>query len=85
MVEYIKSFVAGSSAPVILPFLYRASLDRWSDRKYSYEEYSFIAPLFFGTTSSIAAAIHYNFNISLFYSLLIVTIIRPEAPRHFLE
>jgi len=71
----LKSFIIGSSVFIYLPFLYRVSNIPNNIKNYSYITYSFIAPIFFGSMSTIATILQHNFSISLFYSLLIVMII----------
>lgn len=71
----LKSFIVGSSIPISLPFLYRVSKIPDVDKNYSYETYSFVAPVFFGGMSVFATILNHTCNISLLYSLLIITII----------
>ena len=46
MNEYLKSFIIGSSAPVVFPFYY--GVTRIPEKKFQYIPYSFIAPTYFG-------------------------------------
>lgn len=71
----LKSFIIGSSAPVFLPILYRVAHISDDCKNYPYKPYSWIAPIYFGITSSIAAILRHRYNIPLFHSLLIITII----------
>ncbi len=71
----LSSFIIGTSAPVVLPFLYRVSKIPDECKNYSYKTYSMIAPLYFGITSSMAALLRIYGGVALLTSLLIITII----------
>ena len=45
-VNYLKGFIIGSSLPVFALFLYNVS--KMKNINYSYENYSLLAPLYFG-------------------------------------
>ncbi len=49
----LKAFVAGSSLPVVILFFIATALN--DKKKFSYEMYSVIAPLFFGLISVLLA------------------------------
>lgn len=68
----LSAFIAGSSAPVFLPFLY--SVSQIPDEvNFSYTYYAMLAPLYFGATSTLAAVLR-SLGMSLFSSLLLVAI-----------
>lgn len=71
----LQSFIIGSSSPVFVPFLRRVAKIPEERRNYSYEDYSIIAPLYFGTTAALASVARNKFDLSLAQSLLIITII----------
>ncbi len=61
--DYLKSFIIGSSLPVVAPF-YFAVLNI-PERNFSYEYYTFIAPLFFGITNAISLYVAKLLGLSL--------------------
>lgn len=65
MKEYIKSFVIGSSAPVFLPFFAGVKAIPRTQRNYSYDPYTFKAPLYFGVMNVISRFLGEKFNLSL--------------------
>jgi hypothetical protein len=54
MTEYLRAFVIGSSLPVFLPhFITVAGLDE-RRLNYTYKQYSFVAPLYYGLMNVIS-------------------------------
>ena len=72
MRDVLSSFIAGSSAPVLLPFLHAVSK---IPKSYTFESYSMIAPLYFGVTSALATMFVKNYALSLLRSLLFVSVV----------
>ena len=61
---YTRDFVIGSSFPVFLPhFLTVANLDE-RNLNYTYKQYSFIAPLYYGLMNVISAILALRLNLS---------------------
>lgn len=64
MAEYLRAFVIGSSYPVFLPhFIAVAGLDE-SNINYTYKQYSFIAPLYYGLMNMISLYIAFRLKLS---------------------
>ncbi len=74
MDNILLSFLAGANPAVTTPFLYRVKNIPDDLKNYSYTDYSVIMPIYFGTMSSFAALLRSG-GLSLFVSLIIVTII----------
>jgi hypothetical protein len=52
--EYLRAFVIGSSFPVFLPhFITVANLDE-RDLNYTYKQYTFVAPLYYGVMNMVS-------------------------------
>ena len=62
----LRAFLIGSSYPVLLPFLLsvRYSYSQ-SEKNYSYQDYSLVAPAFLGTCNVISLAIANSLDLSL--------------------
>ena len=75
---WLKSFVIGSSIIVMLPFLLGVlnRRDR-GETKYSYENYSIIAPIYLGLMAVIAYWFRLYLGMSLRESLLLISVISP--------
>lgn len=74
MANILLSFLAGANPIVGTPFLHRVKNIPDDLKNYSYTDYSMVMPIYFGTMS-VAAALLRNCGMSLFMSLLIITII----------
>jgi hypothetical protein len=62
--EYIRAFVIGSSFPVFLPhFLAVANLDE-RNLNYTYKQYTFIAPLYYGLMNAISLLLAIKLKLS---------------------
>jgi hypothetical protein len=62
--EYIRAFVIGSSFPVFLPhFITVAGLDE-RNLNYTYKQYSFVAPLYYGIMNAISLFIALRLKLS---------------------
>jgi hypothetical protein len=76
MNKYLRSFVIGSSFPVfIIYFIAVQSIT--TPKKYTFETYSIIAPLFLGTCNMLSLYISELYNIELRQRLLITSILLP--------
>lgn len=83
MNEVLKAFIVGSSAPIILPSIYRvynipecvSDANMVGCKNYSYRTYTLSKPITAGLVSVAAYALRYKFSISLFYSFLIIEMI----------
>jgi hypothetical protein len=61
---YLRAFVIGSSFPVFLPhFIAVAGLDE-STINYTYKQYSFIAPLYYGLMNMLSLYIAFRLKLS---------------------
>ena len=69
----LKSFILGSSAVVFVPF-YIAVLSI-PESKINLKTYAILAALYFGTMNALAAILRAAFGLSLWNSLLFVTIL----------
>lgn len=72
MANYLKSFVIGSSFPVLFPFFYSVSKMPQDSKNYSYVTYTFIAPLYLGLINMLAEWIGQRWNVSLRNRYLII-------------
>ncbi len=74
--NYLRSFIIGSSWPIFIPFFYGvANLYSPKIFNYSYQDYTFIAPVYLGLMNVIATFIGLQFKLSLSCRLLIGSII----------
>lgn len=77
IIRYLRAFIIGSSFVVILPFISKvASLDE-DDMNYTYQTYSFIAPLYLGIMNMISLYLADQFNLSLRERYLLIGTISP--------
>ena len=75
MIEYLKSFVIGSSWFAFIIFFYAVySYEQQNIINYKYDEYTFKAPIVLGLIALIAKYIYLNTNLSLWKSLLLTSI-----------
>jgi hypothetical protein len=62
--EYLRAFVIGSSFPVFLPhFIAVAGLDE-SKLNYTYKQYTFVAPLYYGLMNVISLLLAIRLKLS---------------------
>jgi len=71
--QYIESFVIGSSFPVFVLFFY--GVLNLKNRNFSYEDYTFKAPLYFGILNVLSLYIGNKFGLSLQQRLFITSLI----------
>jgi len=64
MVNYLKSFIIGTSLPVSIHFYDAVANIKKEDRNYSYILYSFLAPLWFGLMNILSLYIADKWNLS---------------------
>ncbi len=77
MLEYLRAFVIGSSMLVFLPhFAAVANLDE-SKLNYTYKQYTFVAPLYYGIMNMISLYIATQFNLSKRVRYLLIGSISP--------
>ena len=62
MTQYIRSFIIGSSIPVVLPYF--LSVQRLKYKNYSYENYTLVAPMYFGTMNMISLYLQKRYNLT---------------------
>jgi hypothetical protein len=75
--EYLRAFVIGSSMPVFLPhFIAVAGLDE-TKMNYTYKQYTFIAPLYYGLMNVISLWIALLFHLSSRERYVIIGTISP--------
>jgi len=72
--KYLKQFVIGSSAFVFLPFLYTVAFNT-PKKNYSYENYSLLAPIWFGLWNVISLIIAEHFGLTMKMRFLIISIL----------
>lgn len=90
--KYLKQFVIGSSCLIFLPFYYSVLLLNKTKRNFSFENYVFIAPFWFGLFNMLSLYLSEKFNlnykqrfqtISLLSYLFIVTIVTNSNAYNF--
>lgn len=75
--EYLRAFVIGSSFPVFLPhFLTVASLDE-RNLNYTYKQYTFVAPLYYGLMNALSLYIALRLNLSSRQRYLLIGTLSP--------
>jgi hypothetical protein len=75
--EYLRAFVIGSSFLVFLPhFIAVANLDE-SKINYTYKEYTFVAPLYYGLMNMISLFIALQFGLSNRQRYLLIGTLSP--------
>jgi hypothetical protein len=75
--EYLRAFVIGSSFLVFLPhFIAVAGLDE-AKLNYTYKQYTFVAPLYYGIMNMISLFIALSFGLSRRQRYLIIGSISP--------
>ena len=72
--EYLKAFIIGSSWIVVVQSLYMAAYHR-NKKNWCYQNYSLIAPLWFGIWNVISLVIADYFNLTLRMRYLVISII----------
>ena len=83
--KYLKEFIIGSSIIVVLPFYYMA-YHHQPDKKYSYYNYTLLAPLWFGIFNIISLIISEQFNLSKrirFFTISIISLLSIYFIAHF--
>lgn len=75
--NYLRAFIIGSSFPVIFPHLLAVSQLDESKINYTYEQYSFIAPVYYGIMNVISLFIAITFNLSNRQRYLLIGSISP--------
>ena len=73
--EYLKSFIIGSSGPVFFQYLALLALKEKNYYDYSFKTYSILCPLFFGIINVISTYFEKVFNLSLQTRLLYTSVI----------
>jgi hypothetical protein len=75
--EYLRAFVIGSSFPVFLPhFLTVANLDE-RNLNYTYKQYTFVAPLYYGLMNALSLYIALRLNLSSRQRYLLIGTLSP--------
>lgn len=81
--EYLRAFVIGSSFPVFLPhFIAVAGLDE-STINYTYKQYSFIAPLYYGLMNMLSLYIAFRLKLSSRQRYLLIGAVSPLVVMSF--
>jgi hypothetical protein len=75
--EYLRAFVIGSSAFVILPYFYAVSRFKPEKFNFDYMPYTFLAPIGLGLVNMYSLLIAKIFNISTKIRFLLTSIITP--------
>ena len=73
--NYLKSFIIGANILVVVLFYISVQLNK--NKKYSFEQYAFIAPLYFGCMNIISTLIGNKYNISLRKRIFYTSLISP--------
>ena len=71
--DYLKSFIIGSSLPVTISFL--LGVMKSKHKNYSYESYSLMAPIYFGLMNILALYLSKKYEWSLKQRLLYISIL----------
>lgn len=77
MNKYLRSFVIGSSLPVVILYFLRVMNIGDDVKNYSYEAYSIIAPLYFGLMNMLSLYASENFGWDLRKRLIITGLLSP--------
>ena len=72
--KYLREFVIGSSVLVFLPFIYTVAF-KTPKKNYSYENYSLLAPIWFGLWNVISLIIAEHFGLTMRMRFLIISIL----------
>ena len=72
--KYIKDFIIGSSILVVAPFLYIVHNSK-SAKSYSYYQYSFAAPLWFGVWNVLSLIIAEKLGLSKRLRFLLISLL----------
>jgi len=75
MDEYLKAFIIGSSLPVFIWYFYVVSNYSNTIRTFSYENYTFIAPLFLGILNVFGLFISQKYNLNRFTRFILTGLI----------
>lgn len=75
MAEYFKSFLIGSSWPVFIYFFYVVSQYPSTTKTFSYEYYTFIAPIFLGLLNMFGLFLSKQYDFTRTQRFLITAII----------
>jgi hypothetical protein len=75
--NYLRSFVIGSSFPVFLPFFLTVRLLLADIKNYDFENYAFVAPLYLGLMNMFSLFISTTFNLSLRHRFIFIGILSP--------
>ena len=75
MNEYLKAFIIGSSWPVFISFFYTVSKYPTTMKKFSYDHYTFVAPLFLGFLNAFGLFLAKRYNWTRMQRFLITSII----------
>jgi hypothetical protein len=76
MIEYLQSFLIGSS--ILITFVYLTTVSGYQQSgiiRYQYYNYSILAPIYFGTMAVIAKYIYLHTKLSLYQSLFMISIL----------
>tara|TARA_Y100000591_G_C21739073_1_gene648348 strand:- start:658 stop:1026 length:369 start_codon:yes stop_codon:yes gene_type:complete len=71
--KYLKQFIIGSSYPALFPFIYAAG--KIKDKKYSYYDYTLVAPIWLGAWNVISLIIAEKFKLTSRQRFLMLTLI----------
>ena len=71
--KYLKQFIIGSSYPVFVSYFYAVS--KAKVKNYSYQSYTFVAPVWLGLWNVISLLIAESFNLTMEMRFLVVSII----------
>jgi hypothetical protein len=75
--EYLRAFVIGSCILVFLPhFIAVANLDE-TNLNYTYKQYTFVAPTYYGLMNMLSLYIAYQFNLSARERYLLIGTLSP--------
>ena len=75
MNNYFKAFIVGSSYPVFLLPFYLVSTINKEDKNFTYQSYTFIAPIYIATLNVISVYLMYILSLSNYQRYSLISII----------
>ena len=83
--EYLRAFVIGSSAFIILPFFYEVSNFDPNKFNYNYVSYTFVAPIGLGLMNVVSLFLATQLNFSKRIRFLLTSLIAPTIVLTFVR
>jgi hypothetical protein len=73
--NYLRSFIIGSSFPVLLSFYVRVQQISDKIKNYTFDSYSILAPMYLGIMNAISLYLSNKYNLDLRTRLLYISIV----------